>query len=79
MSNTTIPPVPLPNTPHTAWLQEIASIGKDAQKEAQTIIAKHSRKSTQKAIIKFQNLINIKPKQGNKTIFQNSDNPPPPR
>jgi hypothetical protein len=78
LANTTIPPIPPPNIPHTTWLHEIASMEKDAQKEAHTIIAKHIRKSAQKAIIKFQNLINIKPKQGNKTIFRNSDNPPPP-
>jgi hypothetical protein len=47
-----------------------------AQKEARAIITKHSRQSAQKAITKFQKLINIKPKQRNKAIFQNRNNPP---
>jgi hypothetical protein len=48
---------------------------KTAQKNAKTIITKHSRKSAQKAIAKFQKLITTKPKQGNKAIFQNCNNP----
>ena len=44
-------------------------MGKTAQQNARTIIAKHSCKNAQKAIAKFQ-------KQGNKAIFQNSDNSP---
>ena len=67
---------PLPNSPHaSSWIQDIATIGKDVQKEARTIIAKYSRKSAQKAIAKFQNLINIKPKQGKEVVFQNNDKP----
>jgi hypothetical protein len=76
ISNRGIPPPPPPTTTYTPWIQDIATIGKNAQKEARTIIAKHSRKSAQKAIAKFQNLINTKPKNGIKAIFQNTDNPP---
>jgi hypothetical protein len=72
-----LPPPPIPPTPPTAWLKEIATIGKNAEKDARTIITKHNRKSIQKAISKFQHLINTKPKQGNKAIFRNSDSPPP--
>ena len=50
------------------------SNGKTTQQNARNIIAKHNRKNAQKAIAKFQNLITNKPKQGNKTIFKNSDN-----
>jgi hypothetical protein len=49
---------------------------KKTTKDARTIIAKHSRKSTQKAIAKFQQLISLKPKQGNKIIFYHTGNPP---
>ena len=48
---------------------------KTTQKNAKTIITKHSRKNAQKAIAKFQKLITTKPKQGKKVIFQNCDNP----
>ena len=51
-------------------------MGKTARQNAGTIIAKHSRKTAQKAIAKFQKLITTKPKQENKAIFQNSNNPP---
>jgi hypothetical protein len=51
-------------------------MGKTAQQNARTIIAKHSRKNAQKTIAKFKKLITTKPKQGNKAIFQNFDNPP---
>jgi hypothetical protein len=56
MTNRGIPSTPPPNSPYTSWIQDIANIGKDAQKEARTIIAKHIRKSAQKAIAKFQKL-----------------------
>jgi hypothetical protein len=69
-------PIPPPNTPHTQWIHEIATIGKKTQKDARTIIAKHSRKSAQKAIAKFQQLISLKSKQGNKIIFYHTENPP---
>ena len=51
-------------------------MGKTAQHNARTIIAQHSRKNAQKAITRFKKLITTKSKQGNKIIFQNSDNPP---
>jgi hypothetical protein len=70
------PPAPPPTELYTTWLKNIANMGKTAQKNARTIITKHSRKNAQKAIAKFQKLITTKPKQGNKAIFQNSDNPP---
>ena len=51
-------------------------MGKTAQQHARTIIAKHKCKNAQKAIAKFQKLINTKPKQGNKAVFKHSDNSP---
>ena len=51
-------------------------LAKQALKDAHLIITKHNKKSAQKAIAKFQTLITLKPKIGNKTIFQNKDTPP---
>ena len=51
-------------------------MGKIAQHKARFIITQHSRKNAQKVIARFQKLITTKPKQGNKIIFQNSNNPP---
>jgi hypothetical protein len=76
LSNTRTPSVSLPNIPHTIWLQEIATVRKNTQIDTKTKIAKHSRRSAQKEISKFQKLISIKPKQGNKAIFQNCENQP---
>jgi hypothetical protein len=64
-----IPPPPPINEPLQPWINEIAEIGKKAQKEARTIITKHNRKSAQKAIKRFQHLINTKPKKGNKPFL----------
>jgi hypothetical protein len=58
------------------WIHELATIGKQAQKDARLIITKHNRKSALKAIAKFQTLIALKPKKGNKAIFQNNETPP---
>ena len=71
-----LPPPPIPPTPPIEWLKEIATIDKNAQKDARTIITKHNCKSIQKAICKFYHLINTKPKQGNKAIFRNADASP---
>ena len=70
------PSPPPDNAPYDTWLQDLAQLGKTAQHNARTIIAQHSRKFVQKTITRFQKLITIKLKQGNKAIFKNSNNQP---
>ena len=73
--HTKIPPPPT-QEPHGGWLEQIANIGKIAQKDVRTIITKHHRKQAQKALRKFQRVINNKLPKGNKAIFQSSIAPP---
>jgi hypothetical protein len=56
--------------PITNWIQRMANIGKEAKKEARTIILKHTNKIIQKATKHTQNMLDKTPKKRHNRIFK---------
>ena len=64
-----IPPLPTNPVDIHTWVEQLATIGKNAKKEAHKIITKQTAINCKISITKYRTLLNIKPKIIHKKIF----------
>jgi hypothetical protein len=68
--HTIIPPPPITTAPPTEWINTIATIAKDANKEARKITTKYTKDCILKGVSKYRQMYEKKPKKNKSESLQ---------
>jgi hypothetical protein len=74
--HTNIPDPPVITTPPTEWIDAIATITKNANKEARKITTKYTKDCILKAVSKYRQMYEKNPKKINREVFKNTETSP---
>ena len=74
--HTSIPHPPITMAPPTEWIDVIATITKNANKEARSITTKYTKTCIIKAVSKYRQIYEKSPKKINRKVFKNTDTSP---
>src|SRR5450631_4177162 len=74
--HTSIPHPPVITAPPTEWIDAIATIAKNANKEARKITTKYTKDCILKAVSKYRQMYEKSPKKMNRKVFKNTETSP---